>query len=161
MKNLCILSRSLTHTYLTRQHTNPIVCGLPVGAVTVLSTPCYLPIKGTFSVQETVCMTRPVNPISISSLLFSSLCKQFPQYQERERHSGSPWTVSAGGGGGGGRLHPPTPQQTLQHVEPTVRGFPAGPVVKKPPCNARDTGSIPGPGRSHTPRVTKPMCRSW
>ena len=28
------------------------------------------------------------------------------------------------------------------------QGFPGGPVVKSPPCNARDTGSIPGPGRS-------------
>ena len=31
-----------------------------------------------------------------------------------------------------------------------ARCFPGGPVVKNPPCNARDTGSIPGPGRSHT-----------
>ena len=28
--------------------------------------------------------------------------------------------------------------------------FPGGPVVKNPPTNAEDTGSIPGPGRSHT-----------
>ena len=27
--------------------------------------------------------------------------------------------------------------------------FSGGPVVKNPPCNAGDTGSIPGPGRSH------------
>ena len=26
-------------------------------------------------------------------------------------------------------------------------GFPGGLVVKNPPSNARDTGSIPGPGR--------------
>ena len=26
------------------------------------------------------------------------------------------------------------------------RDFPGGPVVKNPPCNARDAGSIPGPG---------------
>ena len=26
-----------------------------------------------------------------------------------------------------------------------------GPVVNNPPCNARDTGSIPGPGRPHMP----------
>ena len=31
-------------------------------------------------------------------------------------------------------------------------GFPGGPVVKNPPCNARDTSLIPGPGRSHMPR---------
>ena len=28
-------------------------------------------------------------------------------------------------------------------------GFPGGPVAKNPPCRARNTGSIPGPGRSH------------
>ena len=27
-----------------------------------------------------------------------------------------------------------------------------GAVVKNPPANAGDTGSSPGPGRSHTPR---------
>ena len=31
------------------------------------------------------------------------------------------------------------------------RDFPGGAVVKNPPANARDTGSIPGPGRSHMP----------
>ena len=29
--------------------------------------------------------------------------------------------------------------------------FPNGLVVKNVPANARDTGSIPGPGRSHMP----------
>ena len=38
----------------------------------------------------------------------------------------------------------------------THRGFPSGPVDNNLPCNARDTGSIPGPGRSHVPRATKP-----
>ena len=32
------------------------------------------------------------------------------------------------------------------------RDFPGGTVVKNPPANAGDTGSIPGPGRSHMPR---------
>ena len=32
------------------------------------------------------------------------------------------------------------------------RGFPGGAVVKNPPANGGDTGSIPGPGRSHMPR---------
>ena len=31
-------------------------------------------------------------------------------------------------------------------------GFPGGTVVKNPPANAGDTGSCPGPGRSHMPR---------
>ena len=35
------------------------------------------------------------------------------------------------------------------------RDFPGGPVVKNPPANTEDTGSIPGPGRSHTP------CNYW
>ena len=30
-------------------------------------------------------------------------------------------------------------------------GFPGGAVVKNPPANAADTGSSPGPGRSHMP----------
>ena len=29
------------------------------------------------------------------------------------------------------------------------QGFPVGAVVKNLPANARDTGSSPGPGRSH------------
>ena len=31
---------------------------------------------------------------------------------------------------------------------PFTRGFPGGSVVKNPPANAGDTGSIPGSGRS-------------
>ena len=31
-------------------------------------------------------------------------------------------------------------------------GFPGGTVVKNLPANAGDTGSSPGPGRSHMPR---------
>ena len=30
--------------------------------------------------------------------------------------------------------------------------FTGGAVVKNPPANAGDTGSIPGPGRSHMPQ---------
>ena len=33
-------------------------------------------------------------------------------------------------------------------------GFPGGPVVENPPASAGDTGSSPGPGRSHMPRST-------
>ena len=32
------------------------------------------------------------------------------------------------------------------------RDFPGGAVVKNPPANSGDTGSSPGPGRSHMPR---------
>ena len=31
-------------------------------------------------------------------------------------------------------------------------GFPGGAVVENPPANAGDTGSSPGPGRSHMPQ---------
>ena len=34
------------------------------------------------------------------------------------------------------------------------RDFPGGAVVENPPANAGDTGSIPGPGRSHMLRAT-------
>ena len=37
-------------------------------------------------------------------------------------------------------------------IKTTMRGFPGGTVVENPPANAGDTGSIPGPGRSHMPR---------
>ena len=34
----------------------------------------------------------------------------------------------------------------------TEGGFPGGAVVESLPANAGDTGSSPGPGRSHMPR---------
>ena len=34
----------------------------------------------------------------------------------------------------------------------TERDFPGGAVVESLPANAGDTGSSPGPGRSHMPR---------
>ena len=36
--------------------------------------------------------------------------------------------------------------------ENVVEDFPGSAVVKNPPANAGDTGSSPGPGRSHMPR---------
>ena len=39
-----------------------------------------------------------------------------------------------------------------KRMQKTIReGFPGGPV-KNPPCNASDTSSIPGAGRSHMPQ---------
>ena len=35
--------------------------------------------------------------------------------------------------------------------------FPGGAVVKDPPANAGDTGSSPGPGRSHMPRRSQAL----
>ena len=37
-------------------------------------------------------------------------------------------------------------------IKMCVGGFPGGAVVKNPPANAGDTGSSPGPGRSHMPQ---------
>ena len=34
----------------------------------------------------------------------------------------------------------------------TYQGFPGGAVARNPPANAGDTGSCPGPGRSHMPQ---------
>ena len=36
-------------------------------------------------------------------------------------------------------------------IKKPTRDFPGGSVVKNLPANARDTGSSPGPGRSHMP----------
>ena len=36
-------------------------------------------------------------------------------------------------------------------IKKDIRDFPGGTVVKNPPANAGDTGSSPGPGRSHMP----------
>ena len=37
-------------------------------------------------------------------------------------------------------------------IKTTMRGLPGGTVVKNSPANAGDTGSSPGPGRSHMPQ---------
>ena len=38
-----------------------------------------------------------------------------------------------------------------QQRKKKTEGFPGGAVVKNPPASAGDTGSSPGPGRSHMP----------
>ena len=40
-------------------------------------------------------------------------------------------------------------QISLVVLKNTSRDFPGGSVVKNPPANAGDPGSIPGPGGSH------------
>ena len=45
--------------------------------------------------------------------------------------------------------------------EKNFGGFPGGAVVGNPPANAGDTGSIPGPGRSHMPGATKPVRHNY
>ena len=50
-------------------------------------------------------------------------------------------------------VQPPLFTQTrIEDKETEAWGFPSGTVVGNPPANAGDTGSCPGPGRSHMPR---------
>ena len=46
------------------------------------------------------------------------------------------------------------PEKVELHLELKLDtgDLPGGAVVKNPPANAGDTGSSPGPGRSHMPR---------
>ena len=44
-------------------------------------------------------------------------------------------------------------EKVTKVISEKKRGFPGGAVVKNPPANAGDTGSSPGPGRSHVPRT--------
>ena len=53
------------------------------------------------------------------------------------------WATSLGGNGEG------------SHQEAARPGSPGDPVVKNPPANAGDMGSIPAPGRSHMPQSNK------
>ena len=56
---------------------------------------------------------------------------------------------------GGVRVPAGKREYALQNTVPkpaTEQGSPGGPVVKNPPCNAGDTGLIPGPQRFHMPR---------
>ena len=41
---------------------------------------------------------------------------------------------------------------TNKSLKSSAPDFPGGAVVKNPPANAGDTGSIPGLGRSHMPQ---------
>ena len=43
-------------------------------------------------------------------------------------------------------------EQRVSDKRPAFWGFLGGAVVKNPPANAGDTGSSPGPGRSHMPQ---------
>ena len=59
-----------------------------------------------------------------------------------EEHVRQEWVVLAFG------FVIPLPAFILRQIG---RDFPGDTVVKNPPANAGDTGSNPGPGRSHTP----------
>ena len=79
------------------------------------------------------------------------------------------WPSNAGGAGSisgwGAKIpHAPWPKnQNIKHKQYCNKfntdfkigphqGFPGGAAVENPPANAGDTGSSPGPGRSHMPR---------
>ena len=46
---------------------------------------------------------------------------------------------------------PPVPSLPRSPLYGPMVGFPGGPVVRNPPCNVEDPGSIPGPEISRTP----------
>ena len=46
-------------------------------------------------------------------------------------------------------MGPYNPYKLGDYVKMKWEDFPGGAVVKNPPANAGDTGSSPGPGRSH------------
>ena len=72
-----------------------------------------------------------------------------------------PWLlVPEKGEGGGHREAGSRAHCQLSHKE-MQQGFPGGTVVKNPPANAGDTGSSSGPGRSHMPQATKPVCHNY
>ena len=53
-------------------------------------------------------------------------------------------------------------QRTCGHWKYSVQHvFPGGSVVENPPANAGDTGSIPGPGRSHRPWNNEAHCHKY
>ena len=45
----------------------------------------------------------------------------------------------------------PLDLDNFHSVKNFLADLPGGAVVKNPPANTGDTGSIPGPGRSHVP----------
>ena len=55
------------------------------------------------------------------------------------------------GGRRGGRINWEIYIKQITNKNLLYRDFPGGAVVKNPPANAGDTGSSPGPGRSHRP----------
>ena len=62
-----------------------------------------------------------------------------------EQTSGCQWGEGRGSGNTG------IEDEKVLGIKWATGGFPGGAVVENPPANAGDTGSSPGPGRSHTP----------
>lgn len=53
-----------------------------------------------------------------------------------------------------------TPSCACRRLKHRSRGFPGGSVSKNPPADSGDMGSMPGLGRTHTPRATEPGCHT-
>ena len=56
-----------------------------------------------------------------------------------------------------------TQEMYIKHIcnKQKNKGFPGGSMVKNPPANAGDTGSIPGRGRSHMPQSNQPTRHNY
>ena len=70
-----------------------------------------------------------------------------------KKHSSHPWTSTTK------FSFPETANASIFYVpfqkyKSKWMDFPGGTVVKNPPANAGDTGTSPGPGRSHMPQST-------
>ena len=108
------------------------------------SRPAYSGV-GSHSFLQGIFPTQGLNPVSISCIVGRS----FTCWATREA---LPSTEQSGIEG----LSHPRPTSTLgghtlgplplQVRNREAREFPGGPVVKNPPCNAGDVGSIPGQG---------------
>ena len=51
------------------------------------------------------------------------------------------------------RIHCPGESLHRSRIKVNLADFPGGPLIRNPHANAGDSGSIPGPGRSHMPRA--------
>ena len=82
---------------------------------------------------------------TLSSLLWSTSLMVIPGRKSRLNSTRSP--------GNGCFFADLRTKDRILKIHPL--GFPGGSVVKKPPVDAGDTGSIPGPGASHLPWSNK------
>ena len=54
------------------------------------------------------------------------------------------------------RFHLPCQFFCPANIEEITRDFPGSSGIENPPANSEDTGSVPGPGRSHMPQGNRP-----
>ena len=103
------------------------------------------PPSGSQSSPNTVIMNRTATSSAhspgSSGLFINTLC--LPYLLSYPCCCKEGWATSLGGNGEG------------SHQEAARPGSPGDPVVKNPPANAGDMGSIPAPGRSHMPQSNK------